>query len=359
MSDIRIGIVGANRGMFAAKACAMVGSMRVAAIFDIAEDKSRQAAADIKGCRAFGPAQWEEFMDCGIDAAVIASPIPFHAEQSAACLDRGLHVLSEVTAAMTVEQARKLVHAASRSRGTYMLAENCCYLDEAELFKRMARAGELGELYHAEGGYLHDLRPLWRNPDGSLTWRAGELGVYCTHPLGPILDIMDDRVASVSCQALPIAMIDSEIPGMSNHLMLMRTVGGKSIYLRVDHMSPRPYRCYFHVQGTGGVCEFDLLGLGDSSLRICLNRDEKWEDQAAYRKRHLPDRTDVPENVGELGHGSMEYWMLKAWLAALRNGKPMPIDVHRGLDMTLPGIMAEESLRRRGEVVAVPDSRTW
>jgi predicted dehydrogenase len=368
MNEIRIGIVGAGRGLFVASACTIVGSMRVTAIFDTSEERAEGAAAGIEGCRAFGPEKWEAFLDSGINAAVIASPIPFHAGQSAACLDRGLHVLSEVTAAGTVEEARRLVQAASGSRGSYMLAENCCFLDEAQLFRRMARSGEIGEMYHAEGGYLHDCRSLWRNPDGSFTWRATQLGVYCTHPLGPILDILDDRVAWVSCQALPAATVERDVPGVNNHLMLMRTAGGRSIFLRVDHMSPRPYRCYFHVQGTKGVCEFDLLGApaatgfsgAESGVpRICLHADEKWEDPAPYRERHLADRTVLPEGAEELGHGTMEYWMMKAWATALLAGRAMPIDVHRGLDYTLPGLLAGESLRRGGDAVAVPDSRTW
>ncbi len=367
MNEIRIGVIGANRGLFVPKACAVIDSMRVTAIFDIAENKARQAAAKT-GCRGFGPDKWEDFLDCGINSVVVASPIPCHAEQSVACLERGLHVLSEVTAARTVDEARKLVHAASRSRGTYMLAENCCYLDEAKLFERMARAGELGEILHAEGGYLHDCRTLWRKPDGSPTWFANQMGVYASHPLGPILDIMNDRVTSVLCQALPIAIMEKDIPGMNNFLMLMRTVGEKSIYMRVNQMSPRPYSCYFNVQGTRGVCEYNFPGGGerggfrfanDDLPRICLNHEEKWEDPAAYCSRYLTDRSEVPPAAAELGHGTMEYWMLKAWAEALLGDRPMPIDVHRGLDMTLPGIMAEESLRRGGEAVAVPDSRTW
>ena len=50
-----------------------------------------------------------------------------HAGQSAAALEAGLHVLSEVTAAVDLEQCRRLVRAAQRSSGLYMMAENCNY----------------------------------------------------------------------------------------------------------------------------------------------------------------------------------------------------------------------------------------
>jgi len=358
MEEIRIGIVGTRRGMFVAEACGPVGGMAVRSVFDVDEAAAGRAAGGIPGCRAFGPGDWEAFLDSGLDAVVVASPIPAHAGQAAACLDRGLHVLSEVPAAATVDEARLLVRAAATSRATYMLAENCCYLDAAVLLARMAGAGELGRLTHAEGGYLHDCRHLLRDADGRFTWRARRLGVYCTHPLGPILTGLDDRVATVSCMASPAAVMDPEIEGLSNHLMLMRTAGGRTIFLRVDHMSPRPYRCHFHVQGTGGVFEFNYLE--DDAPRIALGEAREWQDAAPLRARHLADRAAaLPEGAEELGHGTMEYWMLKAWSEAVRAGRPAPIDVHRGLDFSLPGIAAAESAARGGEAVDVPDSREW
>ena len=35
------------------------------------------------------------------------------------------------------------------------------------------------------------------------------------------------------------------------------------------------------------------------------------------------------------------------------------VDIHRGLDMTLPGIMSKTSMENNGEWVDVPDSRLW
>ena len=64
-------------------------------------------------------------------------------------------------------------------------------------------------------------------------------------------------------------------------------------------------------------------------------------------------------NAPEVGHGSSEYWLLRAFCAALRADGPMPIDIHLAMDMTLPCILAAHSAAQGGARMAVPDSREW
>jgi hypothetical protein len=122
-------------------------------------------------------------------------------------------------------------------------------------------------------------------------------------------------------------------------------------------MFPQPYRTYVRIQGTKGLCEY-AYGM-DAEPKLCLQGDHRWEPAEPYRVRYLADRAGVPEEARSIGHGSMEYWMMKAWADALRDGRPLPIDVHRAMDYTLPCILADASARRNGEWLAVPDSRMW
>ena len=365
MDELRIGVIGAgnagvgsSRGNFVDHVCRVLGGARVTAVFDVLEENARRAAADIADCRAFGPGDWPAFLDSGIQAAVVASPIPFHARQSIECLDRGLHVLCEVTAAADVTEAQELVRASARSTATYMLAENCNFMDEIEQIRQMVRRGDLGNVYHAESGYLHDCKHLWRQADGTQTWRgSGGIGVYCTHSLGPVLDILDDRVERVSCMAHSASMFDAENPAAGNFSQVMRTVGGATIGLRIDTMSPRPYALPFRFQGTRGACEF-VYG-EDKEPRVSLGDAHEWRPLGDVGAGLPAAARDVPEEARSIGHGTMEYWMMKAWLEAVREGDPVPIDVYRALDYTLPGIIARESALRDGEPLTVPDPREW
>ena len=190
----------------------------------------------------------EQFLDSGLfEAVIIASPLTVHVEQAIAALQRDLDVLSEVTPCASLQEAQHLVAAAAKSKATYMLAENSRWHDEIELVKRMADADCFGRIYFGEGEYVHDCKDLYRDSKGRLTWRGNRLGgvIYCTHSLGPLLYIFDDRVERISCMANQMTdalNFDPQIRGPFNFQMMMWTEKGHVLRVRVDTVSPRPHR---------------------------------------------------------------------------------------------------------------------
>ncbi len=374
MADLRFGIVGAgnvgvgtSRGDSFIRALASSEDAVVSAVYDIRPENAERAARPVSA-QPFS--EFEPFLDCGLDAVVICSPIAFHAEQSAAALERNLHVLSEVPAVHSTEAARQLVSAATRSSAHYMLAENYCYLDEVELVRRLARDGRFGEIYFAEGEYVHDCRDLWVDDQGRPTWRGqgGNTigpGVYCTHSLGPLLFILEDRVSHVSALANATSTVAEGRRGSFNFIMLMQTAGGRTLKVRVDTVSPRPHQAaYYSVQGTAGAYE-SWRGPGDKP-KIWLSDEHEeshcfesaaWHPLMDYAERYIPERLAVGDEARAGGHGTSEYWMLKDFIGAIERDEPPPIDVHLGLDCTLPGISAVESASAGGQLVSVPDPR--
>ena len=53
------------------------------------------------------------------------------------------------------------------------------------------------------------------------------------------------------------------------------------------------------------------------------------------------------------GHGGMDYALLDHFFQAVRSGGPAPIPLREGLKMTLPGIYAEVSAERGGQVLPI------
>lgn len=364
--DIRFGVIGLRRGQSFVRACRAVGDMEVAALYDVDGERAAHVAAELGAPAAFNDI--EAFFAAATDAVVIASPVPFHAEQAAAALAAGKHVLSEVTACQTMAEAQTLAVAARGSDRVYMMAENYRFLDEVELVKRLHDAGRFGDIYYATGEYLHDCRDLYRDDAGNLTWRGqGLLGVYCTHSLGPLLYVLDDRVATVSALAVPGGKFDPQVTAPTMHLLQMVTEGGVTIRVRVDHTSPRPHQmAYYDLQGTAGCYEawrgggdVSKIWLADEHTPSRVDADPPWHPLADYAAAVIPDRLAAPPEASIGGHGSSEYWLLKAFAAAVRGDARSPVDVDRALDYTLPGICAVESAGRGGAPVEVPDSRRW
>lgn len=361
---VRFGVIGLRRGGSFVRVCQAARGATVTALFDIDVEAVGKAADDI-GARPFS--NFDAFLNADIDAVVVASPLPFHAGQAAQALRAGKHVLSEVTACLDREQAGELVAAARDSSAIYLIAENYRYMDEVELLKRLADDHRFGEVYYLEGEYLHDCKDLWFDRDGNLTWRGrGQLGVYCTHSLGPLLYITGERVETVSCIAVPGGKFIPDNHNPTMHLMQMVTDQRTTLRVRVDHVSPRPHQmAYYAVQGTEGAFE-SWRGHGDQS-KIWLSDEHaasrasgegaQWHDTAPYAHRYISERLAAPDEASFGGHGTSEYWLLRDFLATIRGEMPCPIDIDRAMDYTLPGIVALESARTNGTPIAVPDTR--
>ena len=75
-----------------------------------------------------------------------------------AAMKNGKHTATEVPAAMTVDDCWAIVEAAEKHQKHCVLMENCNYDRMEMMVYNMVRQGLFGEILHAEGGYLHDLR---------------------------------------------------------------------------------------------------------------------------------------------------------------------------------------------------------
>jgi predicted dehydrogenase len=358
---LRVGVAGAPRGGgFVAGLRAAAGAATLAAVYD-PDPGARQRFAGDHGVDVVC-ASYHELLD-HCDLVIVSSPQQHHVAQAIMALDSGIHVLSEVPAAVSLEQARDLVAAVRRSNARYMLAENYCYIRSNLVVGAMARAGVFGDLYYGEGEYLHEMRQFHHTPNGSPTWRyywqVGRIGhTYPTHSLGPLLQWFDDRVVAVSCTGTgrhtdPEHEIDDTV------MLLCRTSRGALLRVRFDLLSNRPHLMdYYSVQGTGGA--YEAPRAPDQQPRVYLHGhspEGSWEPLSAYEEKFLPDRyRQVPAGAG---HWGADAWPVLEFIQAIVDDTDVPFDVFDALDMSLPGIASERSAGEGGSWVYVPDPRLW
>ena len=79
---------------------------------------------------------YEAMLDAA-DIVVLATPENLHVPQSIAALEAGKHVISEVTAAVKLEECYDLVRAVRKSAAKYTMAENTCYSKANVLIRNM------------------------------------------------------------------------------------------------------------------------------------------------------------------------------------------------------------------------------
>ncbi len=362
-----VGVVGAAaRGSSFAQALAQTGFFRCQAVCDI----------DESGLRIIQNATGalESFLDyadmlakADIQAVFIGTPMPLHATMAIAALERGLHVLCEVTPAISVAECRRLVSAATRSRAFYMVAENYTFTHENQLIKELVAKGLFGETYYAEGEYIHELKKRNEVTPWRRRWQTGVNGItYGTHALGPILQWMPgDRVVSVSSVGSGHHWRDPRGDHYENEdtcVMLAKTARGALIKIRVDMLSDRPHAMNnYSLQGTQGAYESGRTD--EEPHRIWLRSRTatalKWEKLSALEPEHTPELWRDRSLLEGVGHGGGDLLELLYWRDVILGRRENELGIHQAMDFTLPGLVSQDSIQQGGAWLHVPDSRDW
>ncbi len=367
-SPIRIGIVGAcGRGASFATACNAIDDIRIQAVCDINADALQQAAEQLGARESF--VDFDVMLDkADIDAVIIGTPMPLHAPQAVAALQRNKHVLSEVPAAISVEECRQLVKAARSSKGLYMMAENYTYMRQNVLVRELVRRGLFGQPYYAEGEYIHELKELNEITRWRRRWQTGIDGnTYCTHSLGPILQWMPgDRVVSVCCAGSGHHHRDARgdlYEQQDSTVTLCKMASGGLVKLRLDMLSDRPHAMTnYQLQGVDGAYESArAVGERDRIWLRSLSADPySWMELESLADVYLPDMwKQASETAIHAGHGGGDYFEIVDFVDAIRGLRPLDIDIDTAMDMTLPGLISQQSIAQNSAWLEVPDSRSW
>ena len=358
--SLRVGIAGAPRGASYLAGLRATGTARLAAVYDPSVEARERFAHDHEVevvCESYA-----QLLD-NVDAVIVSSPQQYHVPQAVMALGAGRHVLSEVPAAVSLEQAQELLGAVRKSSAVYMLAENYCYTRSNLIVRAMAHRGLFGDIYFAEGEYLHEMKAWHRDAQGRPTWRyfwqVGRDGhTYPTHSLGPVLQWLDDRLVAVSCVGTG-RHTDPEHAIQDTILLLGRTSRGGLVKVRFDLLSNRPHLMdYYSLQGTAGA--YEAARAAGETPRVYLHGRSpqgQWEPLERYADEFLPARyRDV---VAGAGHWGADTWPIREFVQAITEGGHPPLDVYATLDMTLPGLISEQSIAQGGAWLAVPNPRFW
>ena len=368
MRSLNLGIVGAaRRGGSLQRACEALGSTRIQAVCDVDEEGLNAAKERLRATEAY--LSYEEMLrQSDIDAVIIGTPMPLHVPQAISALARGVHVLSEVPAGVSIEECRRLVEACKESSAIYMMAENYVYSRPNQIVKGLAREGLFGTIYYAEGEYLHDLKKLNETTTWRRKWQTGINGVtYPTHSLGPVLQWMEgDRVVSVCCAGSGHHYTDPRGRRYENEdscVMLCKMRSGGLVKIRVDMLSDRPHAMTnFQLQGTDGAYE-SARAPGERDriwLRSFCKEQDRWIDLEELADEFMPEAWRVHGDLAvNFGHGGGDLLQMANFIDVVVCGLKPEIGVHEAMDMTLPGLVSQQSIVEGGRWMDVPDSRQW
>jgi predicted dehydrogenase len=165
--SVRVGVVGLGYwGPNLARNLAAIPGCELAWLCDADERARERLAPSFPGART--TADLDELLDDEqLDAVVLATPVPSHAELAVAAAEAGKHCFVEKPLATTTADAERAVQAAERAGRILMVGHLLEYHPGVARLKELVSSGELGELYYLYGNRLNlgklraDENALW------------------------------------------------------------------------------------------------------------------------------------------------------------------------------------------------------
>lgn len=391
IKQVRIGMIGlGNRGYVLLEMFEWLvgqGDCKIVALSDLNEKKVERAKDLVKKWQNTAPAtysgdkeEWKKLVDRDdLDLLVIATPWELHTPMCIYGMNSGKHVACEVPIAYSLADCWDLIQVAESTKKHCIMLENCCYNDEELFVLNMIENGVFGDLTHAEGAYLHDLRKLllredfyqdqWRikhhvNRDGNF---------YTTHGLGPIsfymkigrgdnyshLTSMSSREKSLSIAAEKANSKFRQFKCGDMNSTMIKTSKGKTIMLQFDVHTGRPYSRINKVLGTKAVHD------GYPS-RLYIDPENptythEWLDDKGYedyKKKYKHPIIEKLENISKdykQGHGGMDFVMMYRLVKCLNLGVPLDINIYDSVMWSAITPLSELSVANNSIPVPFPD----
>ncbi|MCH8295082.1 Gfo/Idh/MocA family oxidoreductase [Candidatus Poribacteria bacterium] len=355
--QIRIGVVGAGRGQSYMRVAAAAG-LELVAICDTWEEKLKRVGDEL-GVTTY--TDYDKFLEHDMDAVVLCNYFHEHAPFAIKAFEMEKHVMSECAACHTLAEGVALARAFEKSGKVYMFAENYPYMVYNQEMRRLYQKGEIGEFKYGEGEYVH--------PDPAEVKLARSCGMdhwrnwipstyYCTHSIAPVMFITDTRPVKVNGFVVPYDFSD---PTQTMHMKRSDTCA--TIICRMDngavmkslHGALRGHGNYVRIHGNKGLMENCRHG-DKGRLRLWREPWEKGEDEAT-EVVYKPDFSAHSDKATKTGHGGGDFFTSYHFAEAIRTGEQPYLDVYRGIDMSIVGILAWRSALNDSAPVAVPDFR--
>jgi predicted dehydrogenase len=242
-NPVRVGVVGLGYwGPNLARNFDRLPRAELTWLCDGSDDALERASATFRGARTTVDLD-ELLADPGLDAVVVATPVPTHAAVAEAVLAAGKHCFVEKPLAQSAAEAESLVAAAADAGRLLMVGHLLEYHPGLEALKQLAASGELGDIHYIYGNRLN-LGKL-RAEENAL-WSLG------AHDVSVVLRLAGEE--PYECQAMGESYMR---PGVEDVVFCyLRFPSGLAAHLHLSWLDPHKER-RFTVVGSKKMATFD------------------------------------------------------------------------------------------------------
>jgi predicted dehydrogenase len=245
---LRVGVVGLGYwGPNLARNFSAISGCEVVYLCDADPSARERLAQSFPGAIPTGDLG-ELLDDPSLDAVVLATPVPTHAELAIRTLDAGKHCFVEKPLALSAADAERAVDAAQRADRVLMVGHLLEYHPGVRKLKELTESGELGEeIYYIYGNRLN-LGKL--RADENALWSLG------AHDVSVVLFLAGEEPDEV------VAHGESYVrPGVEDVVFcFLRFPSGLAAHLHLSWLDPHKER-RFTVVGSRRMATFDDMEL--------------------------------------------------------------------------------------------------
>jgi hypothetical protein len=374
--NIRVGVIGTGgRGKSHVSNLLSIPGVEVAAVCDLFDS---QATAAANMCVQAGRKKPEIYVKDALiykqmlakeklDAVIIATYWDSHAAIAIEAMNNGTYSGIEVPAALTVEDAWKLVETSEKTGIPCMMLENWSFRQDNLAVLNMKRLNMFGDIVHCHCAHSHDCIDHWffDSKTGEQRWPAEYLlkynrDQYPTHSVGPIISWMDINRGDIFTEIYSTATAskgindyfkrkfgethaNAKIKWKQGDIVtsLLKTKAGKTLVINYDMQLPRPYSNRWMLEGTKGVYDEEKASI---SL-VTSPKYHEWEPWKPYEQKYNHKWWNA--DYSAQSHGGTDNIMLVQFTDAVKKKGPTPLDVYDSAVMTaiveLSGISIEKN----------------
>jgi predicted dehydrogenase len=264
--------------------------------------------------------------DDGLDAVVLATPVPTHAELAARVLEAGKHCFVEKPLAQSVADAERAVAAARESGRTLMVGHLLEYHPGVRKLKEITDSGDLGEIHYL---YSNRLNLGKDRADENALWSLG------AHDVSVLLYLIDEEPEELAARGECYLR-----PGVEDVVFcFLRFPSGVSAHLHLSWLDPHKERRFTAV-GSKRMATFDDMAIEGKLTIYDKGFDENTLSYGEYITRsgdiyspRIP--SDEPLRV-ECEH----------FIASIKNGTAPQSDGNSGLRVVRVLERLQEELER-------------
>ena len=379
---IRIGVFGMARGRSFVKSFRKIRGVKVVAVCET-NGETLQKARDLGILDDSIPvySDFDEFIDCGLDAVVLCNFFHEHAKYAKIALEKKIHVLSETTAAPTLKECVELCQAVEKSHKKYLLANNSSWSPGAMELRNIVKSGVLGQIFYGEGEYMHpwEDRPnstISNDPSKYTHWRKHLPRTYYNmHSLGVLMFATESVPVKVSGKYVYAPEFCKRMNQPYNgdvHGIAITEMDNGAVFTSTGCSSLGPKAKWYRLSGENGNAEtlrYDETGVRIDYMKYAIP-EEMGETQyklyypdtagitsGVFTEKELKDAGEIKIDRKSTGHhGGNDYWICLYFIKYLRNEVKDPFfNVYRACALSAAGILSFRSAQNGGKEYEIPD----